>query len=149
MDFATTDLVLAIAHHILVFSLAGILAFEIAMLRPGLTGADIDRVARVDIWYGVLAGLILIVGFTRVRFAAKGWDYYAANPFFWAKMASFALVGLLSIMPTIAIIRWRRALPAGTLPDAAQIADVRRYLWGEAVLFVFIVGFAAAMARFA
>jgi uncharacterized membrane protein len=29
MDYATTDLVLAIVHHLLVFMLAGILAFEI------------------------------------------------------------------------------------------------------------------------
>jgi putative membrane protein len=146
MDFATTDLLLAIAHHMLVFSLVGILAFEIAMLRPGITDADLRRVARVDIWYGVLAGLILIVGFARIRFAAKGWDYYTANPFFWAKMASFAAVGLLSVPPTMAIIRWRRALPA--LPDATQIAGMRRLLWGEAVLFGFIVAFAATMARF-
>jgi putative membrane protein len=146
MDFATTDLILAIVHHILVFSLAGILAFEIAMVRPGITEADVRRVAKVDIWYGVLAGLILAVGFTRVHVAAKGWAYYSANPFFWAKMASFAAVGLLSIMPTIAIIRWRRALPA--LPDAQQIASARRFIGAEAFLFVLIVGFAAAMARF-
>lgn len=148
MDFATTDLLLAIGHHILVFSLAGIVAFEIAMVRVGMTEADIRRVARVDIWYGVLAAAILIVGFTRVHVAAKGWAYYSVNPFFWAKMASFAVVGLLSIMPTIAIIRWRRALPSGALPDATQIAAIRRYLWAEALLFILIVGFAAAMARF-
>jgi hypothetical protein len=29
MDYATTDLVLAILHHLLVFTLAGILAFEV------------------------------------------------------------------------------------------------------------------------
>lgn len=146
MDFATIDLILAIAHHILVFSLAGILAFEIAMVRPGMTDADIRRVGGVDIWYGVLAGLILVVGFARVRFAAKGWDYYAGNPFFWAKMVMFAVVGLLSVQPTIAIIRWRRALPA--LPDGRQIRRARRFLWVEAYGFVAIVAFAATMARF-
>jgi uncharacterized membrane protein len=30
MDYATTDLVLAIVHHLLVFMLAGILAFRLA-----------------------------------------------------------------------------------------------------------------------
>ena len=29
MDYATTDLVLAIVHHLLVFMLAGVIAFEI------------------------------------------------------------------------------------------------------------------------
>ena len=54
-DFATTDLTLAIAHHILIFTLAGVLAFEIGAIRSGMTGLD---VARVDAWYGILAGAI-------------------------------------------------------------------------------------------
>jgi hypothetical protein len=40
---------------------------------------DILRVARVDIWYGVLAGAIILVGFWRAIFAAKGWAYYSVN----------------------------------------------------------------------
>jgi len=34
MDYATTDLVLAIVHHLLVFSLAGVLA----LMRPPMSG---------------------------------------------------------------------------------------------------------------
>jgi putative membrane protein len=148
-DFATVDLLFAIAHHVLIFALAGVLAFEIGAVRPGMTDRDILRVARVDIWYGILAGAILVVGFSRAHFAAKGWDYYSANLFFWAKIATFALVGLLSIVPTIAIIRWRRALTANeaSLPNIQDIAAVRRFLWAEAALFALIVSFAAAMAR--
>lgn len=43
-------------------------------------------------------------------------------------MAAFAAVGLLSIAPTIRIIRWRRALRenAGFAPAAPDILDVRR-----------------------
>ena len=145
MDFATTDLILAVAHHALIFALAGVLAFEIGVVRAGMTARDVARVARVDIWYGVLAGAILIVGFTRAHVAAKGWDYYSVNLFFWAKIATFAVVGLLSIPPTLAIIRWRKAMPA--LPSDAEIAKARRLLWAEAALFPFIAGFAAAMAR--
>jgi putative membrane protein len=56
---------------------------------------------------------------------------------------------LLSIIPTIQIIRWRRALTADSafLPAAPDIAGVRRFLWAEAVFFAFIPAFAAAMAR--
>jgi uncharacterized membrane protein len=58
-------------------------------------------------------------------------------------------VALLSINPTIKIIRWRRALTADSafLPAAPDIAGVRRFLWAEAVFFAFIPTFAAAMAR--
>lgn len=103
------DLALAIAHHLLIFSLAGVLAFEIGAIRSSMTRDDILRTARVDVWYGVLAAAILVVGFVRAIFAAKGWAYYSVNVLFWAKLCAFVMVGLLSIGPTLALIRWRRA----------------------------------------
>jgi putative membrane protein len=149
MDFATADLALAIGHHLLIFALAAVLAFEIGAIKPGMTGNDIIRVGKVDIWYGILAALILIVGFTRAVYAAKGWAYYSVNHFFWAKITAFAIVGLLSIQPTIAVIRWRGALKddPGFAPNARQIATVRRFLWAEVFFFALIPIFAAAMAR--
>ncbi len=148
-DFATTDLHLAIAHHVLIFALMGVLAFEVGAVRQGLTGVDIARVAKVDLWYGILAGLILIVGFARANFAGKGWAYYDSNMFFWAKICTFALVGLLSIIPTVAFIRWRRALKADPqfAPAASAVRNVRRFLLAEVFLFLLIPVFAAAMAR--
>jgi len=148
-DFATTDLLLAAGHHLLVFALAGVIAYEVAVVRPGMTAPDIRRVGRVDLWYGILAGLIIVVGLSRAVFAAKGWEYYAHNHFFWAKMGSFALVGLLSIKPTMEFIRWRRALKTapGTLPEPRTITATRRILWLEVLVFALIPVFAAAMAR--
>jgi putative membrane protein len=148
-DFATRDLSLAILHHLLIFLLAGVLAFEVGVIRPSMKSEDILRVSRVDSWYGILAAAILIVGFSRAIYAAKGWIYYETNGFFWAKIAAFAAVGLLSIIPTIQIIRWRRALKADAtfLPAVQDIAGVRLYLWAEVVFFAFIPAFAAAMAR--
>jgi len=146
LNFATADLLLAAAHHILIFALAGVLAFEIGVVRPGMTATDIRRVSRVDLWYGILAALILAVGFTRAAVAAKGWAYYSVNAFFWAKIGTFAVVGLLSIVPTVQIIRWRRA----ATKDPSFVPDVtlpRRFLWAEAILFALIPIFAAAMAR--
>ena len=149
MGYATTDLVLAIMHHLLVFTLAGVLAFEIGAVRLNMTRDDILGVGRVDTWYGILALLIIIVGFIRATSAAKGWAYYEINLFFWAKIATFAVVGLLSIVPTVAIIRWRNALKsdAAFAPPAEAIRRVRVYLWAEAALFLLIPAFAAAMAR--
>jgi len=146
LDFASTDLTLAIAHHVLIFALAGVLAFEIGAIRPGMSGADIRRVARVDLWYGILAALIVIVGFTRAVYAAKGWAYYSVNAFFWAKIGTFALVGLLSIVPTAALIRWRGAA-AKDPAFVPAVGTVRRFLWVEVAVFALIPAFAAAMAR--
>jgi putative membrane protein len=149
MDFATTDLLLAIVHHLLVFMLAGILAFEIGTVSLAMKQDAILRVAHVDVWYGILAGAIIVVGFTRAAVAAKGWAYYAVNAFFWAKIATFFVVGLLSIVPTVAMIRWRNALKgdAAFAPPVGAIRRVRGYLWAEAALFLLLPVFAAAMAR--
>jgi putative membrane protein len=146
---AATDLHLAIAHHLLFLSLAAVLAFEISVVRSKMDSEDVLRLARVDIWYGVLAGVIILVGFSRAIFAAKGWAYYSVNLFFWAKLGVFAVVGLLSILPTIEFIRWRKAL-SGNLafsPEPHRIRNVRRVLVAEAILFALIPAFAAAMAR--
>jgi putative membrane protein len=123
MDYVTTDLVLAIVHHLLVFMLAGILAFEIGTVSLTMRRDEILRVGRVDNWYGILAGVVIVVGFIRATVAAKGWAYYAVNIFFWSKIATFLVVALLSIVPTVAIIRWRNALKS----DAAFCSAGGRY----------------------
>lgn len=149
MDYAATDLVLAVAHHLLIFALAGIIAYELATVRAGISSDAARRVAKIDAWYGLLAGAIIIVGLARVKFAAKGWDYYSANPYFWAKMGAFAIVGLLSILPTIAFLKWKRALKADPafVPPDSDVARVRRFLWLEVGFFALIPIFAAMMAR--
>jgi putative membrane protein len=147
--FAARDLHFAMAHHLLVFALAAVLAFELGAVRRGLASIDVLRVARVDALYGLLAVAILAVGFSRAVFAAKGWAYYSLNLFFWAKIAAFAIVGLLSIGPTVSYLRWRRALRIDPLflPTEPEVVRVRRYLWLEVIVFAFIPLFAAAMAR--
>ncbi len=138
------DLGLAIAHHLLVFILFGVLAAELIVVRRGIDPAGVARIARVDLWYGVLAGLIIVAGFARATMAAKGWAYYQHNAFFWAKLGTFAVIGLLSIPPTLAYLRWKRS---GAAPDDGQIAKVRGYLYAEVLLFLLLPAFAAAMAR--
>jgi putative membrane protein len=138
------DLVLAILHHLFVFALFAVLFAEFVSVRCGMEAAAAVRVARIDAWYGALAGLILIVGFARAIFAAKGWDYYAHNAFFWAKIGTFVVIGLASVPPTLAFLRWRRT---SATPANEAVARVRRYLWIEVALFPLLLAFAAAMAR--
>ena len=143
------DLVLAVLHHLLILSLAGLLSVERVLVRPGLSGAPLKTLARMDAAYGATAVLILVVGFGRVFLGGKGAAFYLENPVFWAKIAAFGVVGLLSILPTIVILRWARqakADPAFT-PSDAEIAKVRRALGWELVVFALIPIFAAAMAR--
>jgi putative membrane protein len=103
-----TDLPLAILHHLLAFALLGVLAAEMAITTPGLAGARLKRLQMLDRWYGILAGLLIVVGVLRVLYGGKGAEFYVASAAFWAKMAAFAAVGLLSIGPTVRIIGWGR-----------------------------------------
>jgi putative membrane protein len=114
------------------------------VVRPGMSTATIARIGSIDLWYGVFAGAVVIIGFCRAIFAAKGWAYYSHNAFFWAKLATFAAIGLLSVPPTLAFIRWRKS---GITPDEVAIGAVRRYLHIELALFMLLPIFAAAMAR--
>jgi putative membrane protein len=143
------DLVLAILHHLLVFALAGLLAAELALLRPSVGGATLKVLGGLDAAYGATAVLILVVGFSRVFFGGKGSTFYLGNPMFWAKIGAFAVVGLLSIAPTLAILRWRRQVKAQAdfTPPTGEVATARRVLVAEVLVFALIPILAAAMAR--
>ncbi len=145
-----TDLILAVLHHLLMFALLAILVMELMLARPGLRGAQLKRLAGLDLYYGAIAGLILAVGIARVFLGLKGPDYYFANIFFWLKIACFIMVATLSVPPTRLILAWRgKARQAADFsPSNAEIAMVRRYMHAEAVFFFLIPVFAALMARY-
>lgn len=138
------DLRLAIGHHVLIFAIFGIICAEFWAVRPGLSAPMVARLASIDLWYGIFATAVLVIGFCRAIFAAKGWGYYSHNAFFWAKLATFAAVGLLSLPPTLSFMRWRKL---GLQPGDTDIRRIRRYLHLELALFMLLPIFAAAMAR--
>ena len=145
-----TDLLLASLHHLLFFALIAMLVTESVLLRGTITGAILQRLARLDAGYGASAGLLLLVGLLRVFFGIKGYDFYLHNPWFHAKLGCFVLVGLLSILPTIHFLRWRKALRAnpGFVPGADEVARMGRVIRFELVLIAAILVFAAMMARY-
>lgn len=138
------DLGLAIAHHLAVFALIAIFAAEFALLRPGIEGKHLLQLGKIDGAYGAMAALVIVIGIIRVVFGGAGWEYYVGNWAFWLKMATFLGVGLLSLPPTLALIRWRRS---SVPPSEADVNSARRYLWLQAALYLLIPTFAATMAR--
>ena len=140
------DLILASSHHLVVFLLVAIFAAEFALLRPGLAGNRIGQLARIDAAYGGVAMLVIVVGVLRVIFGASGWEYYVSNYAFWAKMAAFLAMGLLTVPPTLAIRRWLKAGQDYVVP-AEEISANRRFIYLQAGVLVLIPIFAAAMAR--
>lgn len=141
------DLWLAVAHHVLAFGLVAMLMIQRALLKaPGL---DLTRLARLDAGFGATAGLLLAVGAARVVWGGKGWAFYEANPFFWAKILVFGLIAAISIVPTLRFIAWTRATRTtpGFQPPESERARVRMLTGIEALLLLPLLAAAAAMAR--
>jgi putative membrane protein len=143
------DWMLASLHHLAVFSLMAILAAEFVLIRNDMNAATIKRFSQIDLYYGIVAGLVVVFGFARVFFGAKGHEYYFANHVFWLKMMLFVAVGILSVWPTLKFVGWRRRSRAedSFRPEPAEVTSVRRVVWIEAGLFFLIPVAAAAMAR--
>lgn len=143
-----TDLILAIAHHILVFGLVAMLVMERGLL--GQTPIPVRRLAGLDAGYGLTAALIVAVGVCRVLFGARGWAFYESNPWFWVKVGAFAAMGLASVPPTLLFLKWRKAAKAdaGFQPPASQIASARRLTGVQMLLLALVLLAAAAMARY-
>jgi putative membrane protein len=144
----STDTLLTIAHHLAVFTVLALLAIEWAIVRPGLDASGIKLLARVDAAYGISAMAVVGAGIARVVAGAKPSEFYTDNPTFWVKMAAFAIVGLLSIRPTITYLRWRRALDAeGSMPSAGAVRTTRRSISTQLTVLASIPVLAVLMAR--
>lgn len=142
------DTALAYTHYLAAFALIAILAGETLLLRPGLSTTDVARLSRLDVLYGLVALAVLALGLARAVYGLKGWDFYAQNPYFWAKLGLFVVMGLLSVPPTLRFPKWKRAAVAmGVVPDAGEITATRRYVLAQWAVFVSIPLMAAALGR--
>jgi len=144
------DLTLAVLHHLAFLLLTAALVVEWTLLREPPHALRLARLLRADAAYGMAALLILAVGGLRVRYGLKGPDYYLHNPWFWAKLGVFAAIGLLSLQPTLRLLRWRRQarLQPGFVPPLVQVAALHRSVSAELALLALLFVLAATMARY-
>ena len=107
------------------------------------------RLVAADAVYGVSAAALLVIGLLRVFYFEKGAAYYFSSHAFMAKLSVFIVVGVLSAIPTIEFMSWRKALKAGQapVPSERKITMIRKLLHGELIGVVIILLCAAIMAR--
>jgi putative membrane protein len=139
----------AFLHHLAAFTLVSAIAVEFVLIRQDLTASTARKLLTTDAVYGVAAGALLVIGFLRVFYFEKGAAYYFSSHAFMAKLSVFAAVGVLSAIPTIEFMSWRKALKAGQAPapSARKITMIRKLLHGELIGVVIILLCAAVMAR--
>jgi putative membrane protein len=144
-----TEALVAYAHVLSILLLGMCLAYELILYRRGLALREARLLLRIDLLYLFAALAVLASGLLRVFAVGKGSAFYLDNPVFYAKLALFLGVALLSLPPTFHYLRWRPALAAGQAPEVPEpvYRRIRRYLHAEMTLFLLIPLLAALLAR--
>ena len=139
----------AFLHHAAAFGIVAALVAEFALLRNALSVASARQVQRADLAYGIAAGVVLVVGFFRVFYFEKGAAYYFHSAPFIAKVTLFAIVGLVSIYPTVEFLSWGKDLKHGRIPlvPERKLRAIRVIVLFELAGLVFMILCAALMAR--
>lgn len=143
------DAVLAYLHYLAMFVLFGFLTAEAVIIRRPLDAATVRLLGRIDLWYFGAAIAVLATGFLRLGLGAKGADFYLSWWPIYVKVGLVLAIGMMSVYPTLAFIRWRRELDhdaAWPLPEAEH-RRMRRLVMIEVHLAALIPVFAVIMAR--
>jgi putative membrane protein len=145
----TFEAVLASIHLLAILTLVVFVSSQAALCRSEwMSAAVVQRLARLDLIYGIVAVVLLLTGLARLFWGVKGLGGYTGSPLFHLKMTLFVVTALLSIKPTIAFRRWKRALDAsGRLPSAEEIAGTRRWVMWQAHVIPLIAVVAVFWAR--
>jgi len=139
----------AFLHHVCAFTLVSAVAIEFMLIRQELTLSSARKLQATDRVLGIAAGALLVIGLLRVFYFEKGPDYYFHSHAFTAKFSIFVAIGLLSIIPTLEFLSWRKLLSDGQVPaiTAKKRRLVTAVIHGELLSIVIILLCAAIMAR--
>ena len=126
----TLEAVLASLHIVAILTMVVFLSSEVALCRnEWMNAAVVQRLARLDMIYGIAAVFLLLTGIARLVWGVKGMGGYVSSPLFHFKMILFVGIVLVSIKPTFTFRRWKKQLDAdGTLPSADEVTNIRRWL---------------------
>ncbi len=143
------DAALSFLHFTFLLVLVSALGAEAFLLRLQVDTRLARLLVRIDAFYGISAIALVGAGAARAVWGARGWEFYAGQPFFWAKLATFALIGVISIWPTLTFLKWNKAARADAtfLAADAAVKRVRRAVMTELHLLALVVLFAVLMAR--
>jgi putative membrane protein len=145
----TLEAILAYLHLLAILTMVVFIASEAALCRvEWLNAAVVERLAKVDLVYGIAAIAVLATGVARTLWGIKGTAWYWTNPLLHVKLTLFIIVGVISIFPTLTYFRWRKALrSSGSLPAEAEIRKTRKLVMIQAHIIALIPLVAVFLAR--
>ena len=136
--------------HYLSFMLCfGALVFERVSVKTNPNKEEAISIVIADVIYGIAGVALLVSGIYRVIKFGQGSDFYTDNPIFWTKIIVFAIVGSLSLYPTVTYVLWSVPLIKGELPkvNSKLVSRLKLILNIELAGFALIPFLATAMAR--
>src|SRR6185295_12439261 len=140
----TLEILLRYIHFISIFAIVGTLVSEHLLLKKSMTRAEIGRVSRIDAVYGLAALTLVIAGLTLwLGSVGKPSWFYSKNWVFHLKITLVAVVGLLSIYPTVFFLRNRKGDPSEAVVIPSSVFMMVRI---ELVLLLVIPLLAGLMA---
>ena len=136
-------------HFLGMMMLMATLLAEHVTLQPQMTRLHIQRLAMIDLFYGIAAGIVFLTGLLRFAYFGKGIHFYLGNPLFYVKVGMFLLVALISVYPTRRFLGWRKMLTQGDPPalDPHTVTRLRIVIRLELGLLLVIPLLAVLMAR--
>ncbi|NKC21207.1 MULTISPECIES: DUF2214 family protein [Pseudoalteromonas] len=130
-------------HFIGILFLASTLAIENMLLSKSMSSHSVKRLVLIDGLYGVSALVTLGAGLTLWFAVGKPSEFYTKNPIFHAKEGVFLLTALLSIIPTVFLLKYRNTT-AANLSVPQRIIVIKRL---EILLLLILSLLTALMAR--
>lgn len=140
---------LAFLHISAILMVVVFLSSEGALCRAEwLNEAVLKRLKRVDLIYLVSLALVLLTGLARIKWGAKGSDWYWQQPLLHIKFTLFAISALLAIPVSRAIHRWHRIWErTGLLPVSSEIRKTRILIMVSAHTIMLVPLFGVLLAR--
>ena len=115
-------------HYIGIMVLMGALIAEHLMLKPGITKEQVKSLASVDVIYIIAVVLVLASGLLRwLMFDPKGVDFFSKNPLFHIKLTVFFIMVIISIFPTMKLLKWKKQAVQGNHLDINE-KDIKKQL---------------------
>ena len=139
----------AYIHYLSFMICFGALIFERVSIKKNPNKKEALSMVIADVIYGIAGIALLVSGILRVLKFGQGSEFYTQNPIFWTKIIIFALVGILSIYPTVTYVLWAIPLSKGNLPEVNYnlVSRLRKIINIELIGFSLIPIFATFMAR--
>ncbi len=132
-------------HFIGILTWVSALVAQWLLLKPSLSRAEIQRLAKIDTVYGISAVLVVGMGFLLWFGVGKPAEFYNVNGIFHTKVTLAIIVGILSVIPTLFFNRNRKG---EDLQEQIEVpSKVRRIILIELGLMAIIPLLATIMAR--